>query len=504
MARFKPYNYDQKVLLPVSLDEQLVEGTLEWAIHQIVENYLDLSVFKKKYNNDETGSRAYDPKVLLKVVLFAYSRGINTSRPLERLCRENVVFMALACGHNPDHSTIASFISGMEQEVGSIFTDILMVCQEQGLLKGTHFSLDGVKLSSNASKHKSGTHAELRARHTKLREKVKQMVRDHKRNDRDDDQEDKGTGSGKLEKLEQEVAKIQKFLKNNKPRLGKRGTEVKSNTTDNESALMSTEHGVMQGYNAQAMVDSGRQVVVHAEAYGRSQDHSNLEPMVDGTNEQLQKISKGKATLTGKELSADSGYHNKGALKKCEQEKIDAYIPDTSFRKRDTRFTEQKKKYKKRSDRYTQEDFTYNKEADTYTCPEGKKLKLNARAHKKRQQICRLYRAKERGCRRCPSRGKCLLNKKGKYRTLVIAVGRTEESTPNTRMREKIDTEIGRAKYEKRFGTVEPVFANLRIHKRLDRFTLRGKKKVDIQWKLYCMVHNIEKILHYGKAALCL
>jgi len=267
---------------------------------------------------------------------------------------------------------------------------------------------------------------------------------------------------------------------------------------------MSTEHGVVQGYNAQAMVDSGRQVVVHAEAYGRSQDHSNLIPMVEGTNDQLQKISTGKETLTGKELSADSGYHNKDALKKCEQEKIDAYIPDNKFRKRDTRFKEQKKKYKERSDRYTQEDFTYNKETDSYTCPEGRKLKLNARNQQKKERICRLYRAKEKDCRGCPSREKCLLNKKGKYRTLVIAVGRTEESTLNSRMREKIDSEIGRAKYEKRFGTVEPVFANLRIHKRLDRFTLRGKKKVDIQWKLYCMVHNIEKILHYGKAALCL
>ena len=95
MARYKPYNYDQKVLLPVCLDEQLVEGTLEWAIHHIVEDYMDLSVFARKYRNDETGSPAYDPKVLLKVVLFAYSRGINTSRPIERLCRENVVFMAL-------------------------------------------------------------------------------------------------------------------------------------------------------------------------------------------------------------------------------------------------------------------------------------------------------------------------------------------------------------------------------------------------------------------------
>ena len=503
MARYKPYNYDQKVLLPVCLDEQLVEGTLEWAIHHIVEDYMDLSVFARKYRNDETGSPAYDPKVLLKVVLFAYSRGINTSRPIERLCRENVVFMALACGHNPDHSTIAAFISGMEQEVGLLFTDILMVCQEQDLLKGTHFSLDGIKLPSNASKHKSGTHGELKAKQKKLKEKVKQMLKEHKRNDREDDPEDKGPGSGKLAKLEKEIAKIQRFIKESKPRIGNKGTEVKSNTTDNESALMSTEHGVIQGYNAQAMVDSGHQIVVHAEAYGRSHDHSNLGPMVDATNKQLGKISGGKETLTGKELSADSGYHNKEALQKCAEEKIDAYIPDNKFRKRDRRFSCKRKRGYKTADRYRQEDFRYNKATDTYTCPEGKKLKLNARHQPRGRRICRLYRAQEQDCRGCPSKEKCLMGKKGRFRTLAIAVGRSGKKNLSTCMQEKIDTEIGRTKYEKRFCTVEPVFANLRIHKRLDRFTMRGKAKVDIQWMLYCMVHNIEKILHYGKAALC-
>ena len=97
MAKYKSYNYLQTVLLPVSLENQLMEGTIEFAIHTLVEERMDLSRFDERYRNDETGCKAYDPKVLLKVVLLAYARGINTSRKIERACKENVVFMAMSC-----------------------------------------------------------------------------------------------------------------------------------------------------------------------------------------------------------------------------------------------------------------------------------------------------------------------------------------------------------------------------------------------------------------------
>ena len=106
MAKFKTYDYRQRVLLPVSLEDQLMSGTLEFAIHTLVDKRLDMSIFEGKYRNDETGRAAYDPKILLKVVLLAYSRGLISSRRIEQACRENVVFMALACGQQPDHSTI--------------------------------------------------------------------------------------------------------------------------------------------------------------------------------------------------------------------------------------------------------------------------------------------------------------------------------------------------------------------------------------------------------------
>jgi transposase len=98
----------------------------------------------KRFSNDETGRRAYDPKLLLKVVLLGYSRGMISSRKIERACRENVVFMALTCGQHPDHSTIAAFVATMkEEEIQPLFREVLLVCDEMGLLGGTEFALDG-------------------------------------------------------------------------------------------------------------------------------------------------------------------------------------------------------------------------------------------------------------------------------------------------------------------------------------------------------------------------
>ena len=124
MARYKPYDYDQLLMVPVSLDNQLMPGTLEYAIHTLIEERIDTSGFDAKYRNDTTGRTAYDPKVLLKIVLFAYSRGMLHSRPIERAGKENITFMALSCGQSPDHSTIAAFVSSMgcgcRQAVGPV------------------------------------------------------------------------------------------------------------------------------------------------------------------------------------------------------------------------------------------------------------------------------------------------------------------------------------------------------------------------------------------------
>ena len=143
MAKYKKYDYSQSLLIPVSLQEQLMPGTLEFAIHTLVEERMDMSVFDDKYQNDDTGRRAYDPKILLKVVLLAYSRGLISSRQIERACCENVTFMGMSCNQRPDHSTIAPFVSSMKDQIKPLFRDVLLVCEHEGLRGGTLFAVDG-------------------------------------------------------------------------------------------------------------------------------------------------------------------------------------------------------------------------------------------------------------------------------------------------------------------------------------------------------------------------
>ena len=177
MAKYKHYDYAQNVLVPISLEDQIAPGTLEFAIQTLVEERIDASIFDERYNNDETGCRAYDPKVLLKVVLFGYSRGLISSRKIERACKENVTFMALSCGQQPDHSTIAAFVSSMKDEILPLFRDVLLVCEEMKLLGGTFFALDGIKLPSNASKEWSGKHSDLNRKKEKIEKKVERLLK---------------------------------------------------------------------------------------------------------------------------------------------------------------------------------------------------------------------------------------------------------------------------------------------------------------------------------------
>src|SRR5271157_4378257 len=162
MAKYKPCHYAQMILIPVSLQIQLQPGPLKYTIQDLFENKINLSMFESRYQNDDTGATAINPKLLLKVILFAYSRGMITSRQIERACSENILFMALSGGYRPDHSTLAHFISSMQKEIESIFGNILLVCDQLDLLGGSHFSLDGVRLPSNASKEWSGTFKELK------------------------------------------------------------------------------------------------------------------------------------------------------------------------------------------------------------------------------------------------------------------------------------------------------------------------------------------------------
>ena len=498
MAKYKRYDYKQSLMIPVSLEDQLMPGTLEFAIHTLVESRLDMSVFDDNYQNDDVGRSAYDPKILLKVVLLGYSRGLISSRAIERACCENVLFMAMSCNQRPDHSTIAAFVSSMKDQILPLVCDILLVCEQENLLGGTFFALDGVKLPSNASKESSGRLSDLKKKKDKIQQKLTGLLKEQIDADKDDDDDFSGPScrERQIDKLKKQADRIESFLKQNDKKVGENKKELYSNVTDNDSAKMHTSHGTVQGYNAQAIVDSKHQVIVHGQAIGKGLDNANLPPVVDGAKKNLESTGKGKDYFEGKILTADSSYHSVTNIAKCNEEKLDAYIPDNKFRNRDKRFAS-RVGYRPRSKKFTFADFKYDRDSDQYMCPNGKRLKPLVKSGRHKGKLLRVYRSREKDCKCCQLRVKCLRYKEARRRHLTYYADASGKNISQA-MVGKIETPKGRKIYPQRIGIVEPVFANLRVHKRMDKFSLRAKIKVNIQWLLYCMVHNIEKVANYG------
>jgi hypothetical protein len=199
--------------------------------------------------------------------------------------------MALTCGEQPDHSTIAAFVSSMREEILPLFRDVLLVCEEEGLLGVTFFALDGCKPPSNAFKERSGTIRDLIGKRENLEKKVRELVPEQVKVDgREDDGGEEPSSErverkGQIERLMQKAERIERWLGENRPKVGRQGKEIKSNVTDNESAIMVTSHGTIQGYNGQALVDSQNQVIIHGEAFGESQDLHLIPPVLDGAKE---------------------------------------------------------------------------------------------------------------------------------------------------------------------------------------------------------------------------
>ena len=501
--RYKPDNLHQDAFVPICFDRQILPGTFEYALHHLMDQ-VDLSVFDSHYRNYEHGARAYHPKVLLKIVLFAYARGLLGSRRIEAACRHNVQFMALSGQAMPDHSTIANFISRSPEAIKSVFQEVLLICDAAGLIGREMFAIDGVKLPSNASKEWSGRHEELEAKATKLERAVERMLEAHIDEDTQVHAPDlRAHSEQQREKLERHSKKIRAFLNASQPKIGHTGKERKSNVTDNDSAKLTTGKGVIQGYVGVAVTDAEHQIIVEAQAHGAPQEQELLQPVLEGTQEHFQDLSLSPNILSEVQLTADSGFHSEVNLQWLATQGSDAYVADHLFRKRDPRFAEadKYKPPKPLPKKYRPADFDYDPKRLTCYCPAGKALYRNGLNVNVGGRHGIKFTAPKSACQDCSLRARCLRNEKQKSPRQVVFFDEAQpdqEPTHSARMKEKIDSPRGRMIYSRRLGTVEPPFGNIRYTKGMSRFTLRGCEKVDGQWKLYALVHNIEKLAHYG------
>jgi transposase len=513
MARFKQYDYGQMKLLPVSFSEQVLPGTFEYTLNHLIDHEIDLTVFEHRYQNDETGAPAYDPAILLKVILYAYSRGVTASRQIERLCRENVVFMALSADSTPHFTTIADFIATLDAEIVAVFRDVLLVCDEAGLIGRELFAIDGVKLPSNASKQWSGTRADFAKKVEKMERTVRYLVKRHREAD---ERNEAGPAQAAREKqmatLKRASRKVKAWLKENpqdKPGAG--GRVRKSNITDNESAKMKTGKGVIQGYDGVALTDAKHQVVVHAAAYGEAQEHGLLVPMLEEARATFRDLGRDEDILQDAAVAADSGFHSEANVKYLFDTGVDGYLADTLFRKRDPRFATAHRHVPNRVTApwarpaglglFRPADFIYDKATQTCICPAGQFLYQNGARCRLRGRIAVKFTGAKRVCGPCPLRAQCLRHpERTPVRQVVFFTGASTDKpeTYTAKMKRKIDTEHGRYQYSRRLATAEPVFANICSARGLKRFSHRGRTKVNTQWLLYCLVHNIGKVQRYA------
>lgn len=509
MARYRHYDPQQAKMIAVSYERQLLPGTFEHALSYLIDHEVDLGRFAARFKNDETGAPAYDPAVLLKIVLFAYSRGITSSRTMARACVENVQFIALACDQQPHFTTLAHFVATLGKEVEAVFRDVLMVCNAQGLIGKNLFAIDGCKLPSNASKEWSGTRADFERKAAKMERAVAHLLKAHAEQDASealhpDEDAQRKHEERTIATLRKNADKLRTALAGTTERIGAKGKPIKRNLTDAESATLKSGRGVLQGYIGVAAVDGEHQVIVEAQAHGTPQEHDLLKPVIDGARDHLSAIGADGAADEAAWL-ADSGYHSERGLKALADDNIDGYIADGQMRQRDPRYADASMHKPGSQAKFFQpKDFTFDREQGTCVCPAGQTLKLNSANATINGRQAIVFKGTTATCEGCPLRKQCLRKPDvTAVRQVAFFHGAVESKLPNPHcraMREKIDGAEGRAIYAHRMGLIEPVFGHIQ-QRGLRRFTLRGQAKVDTQWKLFAIVHNVAKLQLHGKLA---
>ena len=414
------------------------------------------------------------------------------------------VNMHLSGDSQPHWTSIAAFVARMEDQIEPLFTQVLMICDEEGLIGRNMFAIDGCKIKSNASKEWSGTHEELGRKHAKLKRASQRIIARHQAQDSLSEPE-KTHDIKQKDKLDKSADKIAKFLASSDEKLGATNKPVKSNITDPDSAKMTTSKGTIQGYNGIAINDDKHQIIMQAKVWGSVGEQQTLAPAVKQLEEQLVKLGT-PDTFETAAFTADSGFHSEKNLEFMASTGLDTYIADTQFRSRNPLFktsetyhTEKEKRRLKRSKGrpklFTSKDFYFDEQRMTCRCPAGKLLWLSCKNVESEGKRYSRFTGYLKDCKHCPLQQQCMRKPpQDRGRQVQFLLNAERKLSYTDKMRIKIDSSIGRRQYSKRLGMIEPVFGNITVNKGMNKFTLRGKDKVNAQWQMYCLVHNIEKL----------
>jgi transposase len=337
---YRPYYPDEELLLPPSLREWLPENHLAYFVSDVIDN-LDLSAMDAVYGNEKRGQPPFDPQMMTKLLVYGYCVGVFSSRRIQRRLAEDVAFKVLAAGNEPNFRTISDFRKIHLKTLEGLFEQVLKIALEAGAMKIGRVALDGTKMKANASKHKAMSYDRMKEKEKQLKEEVKQLLAQAEAADVEED-----TRYGKDRRGDELPAELQRRESRlKKIKEAKRAVEARArekaavegadrkqakpkdkdqyNFTDPESRIMKGADGFVQGYNAQAAVESDLQWIVGQTVTAATNDKEQLLPM-------LEKVEQQSGQRPG-EVLADSGYCSELNLEKLDLEpnpdrRVDGYI----------------------------------------------------------------------------------------------------------------------------------------------------------------------------------
>lgn len=459
---------DQLMLMPPSVADWLPEDHLAWFVLDVVAE-LDLSDFLSGYRADGRGGAAYDPAMMLALLIYAYCTGERSSRRIERRLVEDVAFRVIAANQQPDHATIARFRASHEAAIAGLFGQVLALCARQGLLRPGLVAIDGTRMVANASKEANRT-AEQVAEQILAEAAATDASEDAQAADQTDVIDDGlGPRAGRRERLRRVLDELQaeadehsyeavmarraaqeaatgKKIRGKKPsphRQKNRGRQH-GNITDPESRLMNTKDGFVQGFNAQA-VATVDQFVIAAEVSNQAFDAPLYEPVIAAAKINLKQAGERRRI---RRVLADAGYWSEHNLNLTG---VESFIAPGRARK---------------LRQIAQTDQARTKLIDQVQAGELSKPEVAEKLGVSVARVNQILRRRQAG---------------------------DPDSLTQAAIK-KIDSPRGRRTYARRAGTIEPVFAQIKHNRKIRTISRRGLTAADSEWKLICTTHNLLKL----------
>lgn len=474
-----PLAFQQRTLYPTYIFD-LLPRDHECYIYDGLFEQIDTASVEGRYSI--LGQNAYHPRLITGILIYAYRRGVFSSREIERRCHEDLAFMYISHMNCPNFRVLSDF----RKENGAFFKESFIqtvrLAREVGMAPLEHTSTDGSKFKADTSKHKAMSYGYLKAKEEELVKEIDEIM---EKAGQCDETEDKAFGDKAGLELPEELKIKEKRLtkiRAAKEALEKREQEINPGKkiedkkqisfTDKEARIMGKKGHFEYAYNGQISVDQKHQIIVGEHLTQNENDKKEVAPAL----EQMQETT---GRLPDK-ASFDNGYSSGPNLAELADKGVDAYVATGREGKSDPRALEECEREVKKP------DFTYDMEGDFFVCPAGHTVALKRSSEDGKK----VYQASREDCDACPLKDRCCKSQKGEPRSI-----HTDDKEPlRQQMNEKMQGQEAKETYKKRKEIVEPVFGQIK-NSGFRGFHLRGFSKASGEFSLVCAVHNLKKIV---------